>query len=177
MNLRRDFILRNKYTEGSLAYYKANPKKDINRINAIVGSKQPYLALQEQGGTEKATGKKLAMPTVAGRGGSFKNIIPKNLALRAMGQIKGTSQRFTKKGNRVRGKGFFILGPGPSLKAPAIFYRRGGTLHKIRLLGKKTQKVKARHWHRDAVNRYATTTNMQMAFIAEARRRIAKYQA
>ena len=53
MNVRHDFILRNKYTERSLAFYRANPKKDINRINAIVGSKQPYMALQEEGGERR----------------------------------------------------------------------------------------------------------------------------
>jgi hypothetical protein len=152
-NLRKDFTLRNQYTEGSLFMWPASPTHAISRMNAVVGTKSPYLPIQETGGTERAKGKSLAMPTVAGRGGDVKKAIPTPLTLRAMGQIGGTSQKFTKKGNARRGKGFFILPAGPALKHPAIFLRQGNQLLKLRLLGKKTQQVRARHWHTDAVKK------------------------
>ncbi len=178
-NLRERFTLRNRYSEGSLVFWEANPEKqrDFNKLNAIVGSKQPYLALQEEGGVERAKGRTLAMPTIAGRGGSMKYAIPRALRLRAMGQIRGTSQRYTKKGNRVRSKGFFILGPGARLQQAAIFRRQGGTLTKLRLLGRVQQQVRPRHWHEDAVRKYAKASLVQVAFVAEAKRRIARYQA
>jgi hypothetical protein len=182
MNLRQRFTLRNKYAERSLIFFPAKPGKNINSINAIVGSRQPFLALQEAGGTEKATGRSLAMPTLAGRGGDKGKAIPGRFRIRSMGTFAGNS------------RGFFILGPGPRLKQPAIFWRQpryGGAmvrrnrpgqgtlnkLYKIRLLGRKTQTVKARHWHSDAVDKYAQPGFAAMAFIAEAKRRLAKYQA
>ncbi len=189
-NLRQRFILRNKYAEGSLVYYPARAMgskgpRAIASINAIVGSKQPFLALQEEGGTERARGKSLAMPTVAGRGGNVRSVIPNRLRIRSMGTL----------GARGKGsRGFFFLPPGPRLNQPAIFWRQpryGGAmvrrnrpgqgalnkLYKIRLLGRETQQVKGRNWHRDAVERYGTSTLLQVAFIAEAKRRIAKYAA
>jgi hypothetical protein len=175
MNLRRDFILRNKYTEGSLAYYKANPKKDIARINAIVGSKQPYLALQETGGERRPVkGSRVPVPTMRARGGNWKAPI---------------QRRYTPKPGALTSK-FFVLGPATGkvspraaraaayrLQAPAIFKRDASGLVKVRLLNEPSYHLRARHWHTEAVNRYATMTNMQMAFMTEARRRIAKYQA
>lgn len=153
-NLRKHFILRNPYTEGSLFVLPANSSMPIGRMNAFVGSRSPYLPIQETGGTERAKGKTLAMPTIAGRGGSKERVIPIPLSIRAMGQIAGMSAKTTKRGRRMRSKGFFILGPGPRLKQPAIFYRpKGGQMIKVRLLGHKTQQVKATHWHSDAVKR------------------------
>lgn len=151
-NLKKDFTLRNEYTKNSLFVLPANSSMPLARMNAIVGTRSPYLPIQESGGVERAKGKSLAMPTIAGRGGSKEKVIPIPLSIRAMGQIAGTSARLTKYGKRMRSKGFFILGPGPRLKQPAIFYRpKGGKLEKVRLLGHKTQKVKATHWHSDAV--------------------------
>jgi hypothetical protein len=152
-NLRKDFTLRNAYTEGSLFIWPASPTQRIDKMNAVVGTKSPYLPIQETGGVERAKGKSLAMPTVAGRGGDVKKAIPMPLSIRAMGQIGGTAQKFTAKGNRRKGKGFFILPAGPTLKGPAIFLRQGAQLLKLRLLGKKEQTVKARHWHTDAVKK------------------------
>ncbi len=188
MNLGSRLILRNKYAERSLAFYRANPKKDIDRINAIIGSKQHELELQEAGGTEVARKKSLMIPTEAGRGGDVRKAIPAKLRMRAMGQMGGVGQRaYTRRGTAVRGsaakgmKGFFIMRRARILKQSAIFFRRlgggGQPLLKLRVIGERTQKVKARHWHSDAVARYAKPNLMAAAFIAEARRRLAKYQA
>jgi hypothetical protein len=191
MNLRNDFILRNQYTERSLVYYKANPKKDINRINAIVGSKQEYLALQEEGGTRKPKqGSRVPVPTIAARGGNWRAPIQRRFTIR--------------KGTKVgQGSKFFILRPGSSpsglntrhvlasfrktgrgrknwqyrLTSPAIFKREGGQLVKVRLLDQPSYRLRGRHWHLNAVTKYGTSTLLQVAFIAEAKRRLAKYQA
>jgi hypothetical protein len=172
-NLRADFILRNQYTEKSLAFYRANPKKDIARINAIVGSKQPYLALQEEGGTRKPKqGKRVPVPTKRARGGNWGAPI---------------QRRYTPRKGPLAGK-FFILRPGAGttgakrriayqLDSPAMFKREGGRLVKIRLLDQPVYHLKPRHWHSEAVNKYARKDFMQIAFIAEAKRRLAKYQA
>ena len=149
-NLRRDFTLRNQYTEGSLFMWPAKPGP-IARINAVVGTRSPYLPIQETGGVEKAKGKSIAMPTIAGRGGDKRAVIPKMFSIPAMGQIGGTTQKMTRGGKRIRGKGFFIMPAGPVLKQPAIFFRRGAGLLKVRLLGHREQRVKATHWHTDAV--------------------------
>ncbi|MBE3065476.1 MAG: hypothetical protein IMZ69_10725 [Spirochaetes bacterium] len=197
VNLRQDFILRNQYTERSLAFYKANPKKNIDRINAIVGSRQPYLALQEEGGKRRPVrGGRVPVPTKRARGGNWRAPIQRRYTIR--------------KGTKVgRGSKFFILRPGtnPSglntrhtlaryrrmiaknpaytgrknwmyrLTSPAIFKREDGDLVKVRLLDQPSYQLKGKHWHRDAVEKYGTQAFAQMAFIAEARRRLAKYQA
>jgi hypothetical protein len=175
-NLRGRFILRNKYTERSLAYYKANPKKDINRINAIIGSKQAYLALQEEGGTRRPVrGSKVPVPTMAARGGNWRAPIPRRYALR-----KG-----------ALAAGVFILRPGTTswakwskrrraharLTRAGIFKREKSRLLKIRFLDRPSYKLRARRWHRDAVEKYGKSNLMAAAFMAEAKRRLAKYQA
>ena len=172
-NLRRDFILRNQYTERSLVYYKANPKKDIARINAIVGSKQPYLALQETGGTRRPVqGGKVPVPTMKARGGNWRSPI---------------LRRYAMKPGALASK-VFILRPGAGttgskrratayhLQAAAIFKRERGRLVKIRLLNEPSYRLKPRHWHTEAVARYARPGFAEAAFIAEAKRRLAKYQ-
>jgi hypothetical protein len=180
MNVKRDFTLRNQYTEGSLHIGKmgtryndmiwpADPARKIQSMNAVIGSKSPYLPLHDTGGTERAaSGKALAMPTVAGRGGDVKKAIPTYFRLRAMGAIGGGKQGYTASGRRRKGKGFFILGPGPTLREPAIFFREVGTpgapLMKIRLLGKKAQPVKATHWHTSAVRSVGTFAQMNATF-------------
>jgi hypothetical protein len=172
-NLRADFILRNKYTERSLVYYKANPKTNINRINAIVGSKQPYLELQEKGGTRRPKmGSRVPVPTKAARGGNWRSPI---------------QRKYTARKGPLSSK-FFILRPGAGstgmkrrisyqLDSPAMFKRESGRLVKIRLLDQPSYRLRARRWHTDAVNKYGKLGLMQTAFIQEARRRIAKYQA
>ncbi len=76
---------------------------------------------------------------------------------------------------------FFILRRARVLQQSAIFYRRlgggGQPLLKLRVIGERAQKVKARHWHSDAVARYGKPALMAAAFMAEAKRRLAKYQA
>jgi len=192
-NLRKDMTLRNDYTERSLyigkgegtdgLFWPALPTTPIGRMNAVVGSKSPYLAIQETGGTKQKAG---SMPTKAGRGGDEKQVIPNYFRLRAMGSIGGGKGSFTARGKRRKGAGFFILGPGPRLKQPAIFWRQpryGGTmvrrnrpgqgtlnkLYKIRLLGKKTQTVKATHFHTEAVRYYGTWAKFNATYQNVAR--------
>lgn len=179
VNLRKDFTLRNQYTEQGLFIASPSaatiggriwPAKGTNiaRMNAVAGSKTSYMELQEEGGTARAKGKSFAMPTITGRGGDEKKLIPKVYRLRAMGQIKGARQRYTKGGRSVRGKGFFILSPGPVLRQPAIFYRdpreKGARLVKIRLLGKRSQRIKPMHFFRAAVLSTATYAKMNATF-------------
>jgi hypothetical protein len=179
-NLRKDMTLRNEYTERSLyigkgegtdgLFWPALSTVPIGRMNAVVGSKSPYLAIQETGGTKQKAG---SMPTKAGRGGDEKKVIPNYFRLRAMGSIGGGKGSFTAKGRRRKGKGFFILGPGPRLKQPAIFFREvgspGAKLMKIRLLGKKTQAVKATHFHTEAVRHYGTWAKFNATYQNVAR--------
>ncbi len=179
-NLKKDFTLRNQYTERSLyigkgtgtqgLFWPALSTVPIQRMNAVIGSKSPYLAIQEEGGTKPKAG---SMPTLAGRGGDEKSPIPNYFRLRAMGSIAGGRGQYTTKGKRKRGKGFFILGPGPSLKQTAIFFREPGNPHaplmKIRLLGKKTQTVKATHWHTEAARYYGTWARFNRTFENVAR--------
>jgi hypothetical protein len=187
-NLKKDFTLRNQYTEGSLRigkesgtrglYWPALATVPINRMNAVIGSKSPYLPIQEEGGQKQKAG---SMPTLAGRGGDEKAVIPSYFRLRAMGSIGGGKGSFTRGGKRRRGKGFFILGPGPTLKQPAIFFREldhpGAPLMKIRLLGKKTQTVKPTHWHTEAVRYYGTWKSFNQTFerTVQANREMRQY--
>lgn len=174
-NLRRDMTLRNDYTEKSLyigkgagsdgLFWPAVTTVPINRMNAVVGSKSPYLPIQEKGGVKQKAG---SMPTVAGRGGDERSPIPNYFRLRAMGSIAGGQGQLTAKGRRRRGKGFFILNPGPVLKQRAIFFREPGNtyaqIQKIRLLGKRVQVVKPTHFHSEAVKYYGTWAKFNQTF-------------
>ena len=74
--VRRDFTVRTPYTINSFKYYKASPKANINKINAVTGTVSPYLPIQETGGTVRPkSGSHVPIPTLKARGGRIQNSI------------------------------------------------------------------------------------------------------
>lgn len=83
--MRSSMTLRNRFTEGSVRVQKARGMKP-RRMESAVGSIQPYMRTQEEGGTERKRGKVgVAIPTsVASREGRNKR--PKRRIVRRMSQ-------------------------------------------------------------------------------------------
>lgn len=158
-NLRQKFILRNRYIENGLKFWKANPKKNIEKINAVTGSITPFMGLQEEGGTRKPKkGKSLAIPTLRARGGNKASRIKKRYYA---GQLSG---------------GLFI-GKGGKTAKLGIFERYGKKKNKIRMirsLAQKTAKVKATHWHTEAMKHYAKGSVIEKEFIRFSKERLTK---
>ena len=179
LEARRTFTLRNKYTEGGFNIGKGGtgiwPAKGtkISSLNAVAGSKTPYMGLHESGGVHRAKNRSLAMPTGAGRGGDMRRAIPRGLTIRAMGQIRGAHQRYTRTGSKARRRGFFILGRGPSLRRPAIFRRTSAGLEKLRILGQRSQRVKATHFFSRAAKSTATYGTYNRIYATMLKRRMA----
>lgn len=133
--IKEDFVLRNKYTVGSIRYTKARGVR-LSQMEASVGSVADYMALQEKGGTIGKEGKhgvSIPTPSAAGQGMKTqprtKPVQKKNYlsAIRLRRRVSGARQRKNavaiimalKTGSRVafldlgRRKGFFrILGGG-----------------------------------------------------------------
>mgnify|MGYP003590798656 CR=1 FL=1 len=78
-NIKREFILRNKFTEKSITFQKADGNS-INQLESKVGAldRAKYLKYQEDGGTKPKRGKNYAIAQKSARMGSNKNVISKN---------------------------------------------------------------------------------------------------
>lgn len=82
-NLHNEFILRNTFTEKSVAFDRApEDVTSFNQIESHVGARDraSFLERQESGGTHKPTnGGQLSIPTTEARAGSRKNTVEKSL--------------------------------------------------------------------------------------------------
>lgn len=190
-NIKSRFHVRNAYTlravkSWPVTHIRSNGQfRDVEKMKFISGSWSPYMALQETGGTQKALkgAKSIPMPTSKGRP-SESRPIPNRLRLgpskadfgkegdnpmklfalptgiyyrqgKALGRKHHGAQR---RYNRM----FGAMGPSaPTVKRKLIM---------IRTLGHKTQRVKARHWHSDAMKAWGTWAHLNTAFVQAAER-------
>ena len=166
-NTRARMTLRNKYTENSIRYYKANPTKAINRINAITGSISDYMDEQEAGGRRlPKQGSKAAQATLYARGGQA-------------GKKKSRFSYLGQSGEAFRSM-FFVgkpRGGGKNGSKPSGIYRR--FKKKIRMthnLEDAYVQIKATKWHSDAING-VKKDRMVQAFERELSRKLAEMGA
>jgi len=174
-NLRRDFTLRNKFTAGSLMMFKATPKPDANKINALVGSKSPYLDEQEAGGVALTTQGKAAetMPSLAARRGSWGRAVTAGYRQKTFGTVghRGSNGRMTPKGAKL----FWLK--GGSLKHPTLFLRRGKKLTKVRVKTHGPINLKATHWHSRAMAKAGRPALISAAYGVELNKQLSKLGA
>lgn len=168
------FIVRNKYTIGSLKMFKASPKKDANKIDAIVGSKSPYMDEQEAGGITRTRTNKpaAAMPTKAARRGNWSKSVTVRLR---MDKIKTIGRR---KGGKMAPKGtpFFFL-EGGRLKNQTLFERRGNKLIRVRVIARGPIKLKPTHWHTEAMAKHGNAATMSKEWGQELSKSLSKLGA
>jgi len=151
-NLKKDMIVRTPYTLRSLKTFKASPSKPIERQNAVSGTISEYLPVHDKGGVIKARKRKIAVPTNRVRGRDRKKKIPARYKLDRM-------------------QNAFVLRPsGKLMSRAALFIRRGKKLEKVRDLGAKDYRMKARNWHTEAVNKYGNYGYMAGVFRRQAER-------
>lgn len=99
-------------------------------LRAVLGSQADWLRLQEEGGTKKAGGHRLAIE--AGARPSDRAVLPKSLKPRQLLKERGGSRRGT------GGRGFIIQ----TKSGPAIFIREGATI-KLMYMLEQSAKVPA----------------------------------
>ena len=161
-NTRQKFTLRNQYTERSIRYYKANPKKNWQRINAVTGSISPYMGLHDAGGQRRPKqGSRVPMPTEYARGKSKTQVVRKRF-------WAGTSP--TK-------KQFIGVPKGRKTRLLYGLWERYGKNKKIRLIRAINESqipIKESRWHRDGVSAWAKQSVVNKEFIRQAQREIAK---
>lgn len=144
--LPKHFTLRNKFTEGSIRFKRAE-KRDWPNCKAIVGTISPYLEIQEEGGDKTADGKAFAIPkgirrsdkTQVSRAKWPGKILPKNSAIPGGGRTKGAVN-----GKRSKPKPFLIRekdGVGVYIRTD-----KKGKLKRLFRLTRKTLHVKRRDW-------------------------------
>ncbi len=172
-NVKSMLTVRSSYTLGSMIFSPAKVRSSGVAGYAVTGSKSRYLPIQEKGGVVRARRKRIAVPTTFARGGSKRNVIQKEYKMRAMGQVAGFKQQYTKKGRKKRGKGFFYL-PGRGGHKPGIFIRQDGQLRMVRDLSLRRYRLKPTHWHTEAVKKYGNKRVMGQVFVQEAKRQLAK---
>lgn len=146
-NIKASYTLRNKFTLGSLKIYTANPSKSIQDQNAVIGSTSPYMAIHDTGGEFKPAQRAIPLPTLASRGNNPAKPVRASLRL---SKLKGQT---------------FALYPtsGGKLKTPALFYRNGKKLVKLRYLMDSIT-VGGTHWHENAVKKYCTPDKLAAVF-------------
>lgn len=106
------------------AWWKPGTKFGVNlkpfatreNLRAVLGSQADWLRLQEEGGTKKASGHRLAIE--AGARPSDRAVLPKKLKPRQL------------LASKAKGKGFIIQ----TKSGPAIFVRQGGQLKLMYML-------------------------------------------
>lgn len=138
------FTLRNKFTRGSMLLWEARANKDPAKINAITGSRSPYLGVQETGGTEVGKDGRPTMttPSKASRRGKWDKAVVSRYRFAAMGQIATRG----KKGGAMSPKGakFFILTPGKS--ADGLNHSRTTKKWRTWSKTKRTRPAPRKHW-------------------------------
>ena len=155
-NIKCEMIVRTAYTTKSLRTYKASPSRPIARQDAVSGTVSEYLPIQDEGGTIKARKRRIAVPTNAVRGVNRRKRIPSRYRIDTMGSRA------------------FILRPASPVKVlrrPALFLRTSKRrIVKVRDLGARDYRLKARRWHSEAVERYGNWDYMSRVFARQARR-------
>lgn len=175
LNIQREFKLRNKFTLGSLMMFKASPKKDADKIDALVGSKSPYLPEQETGGMPRTRRNKpaVSMPTKKARGGNWGKPVGARFRMDKIRSIghRGSGGRMTPKGTP-----FFFL-EGGRLKNKTMFERRGRRLIRVRVITHGPIKLKATHWHTEAMAKFGKPSLMAKAWQLEINKSLTKLGA
>ncbi len=158
--IREDFILRNPYTEKSLIMWqsKYKPGRSIDRINAIVGTKSPYLPMHEKGGVVRARRQRIPIPTTAARRGKTK------------AGVVAPQYRMSKIGQIGRGSKFFYM----RIRKPGIFTRRGKRLIMIRDLSLRSYRIQPTKWHSRSTEYFRKRGTMERIFVHHAKRQLAK---
>lgn len=158
-NIRSSFTLRNRYTERSLKFWQAKPKRNISRINAVTGTISEYLPLQEAGGRVRARRRRIPIPTRAARVG------------RSRSRVVAARYRLNRIGEAGRGGVFIARSRSGKL---GLFVRTGRRVIMIRDLSVASYRLEPTHWHTEATRKYGTKSMLQQVFIREARRRLGR---
>jgi len=161
-SIRSKFTLRNKYTENSVRYYKANPKKTISKMNAVTGSVSPYMDEQEFGGYRRPKkGRAVPVATLAARGGNANATVRKKFhaGTTSANMFIGVPRGQKKK---RRPYGAYIRSPNNE------------NLIMIRNISNSKIPIAETRWHQEAIETWATKEKLERAFIQLANEEIEK---
>jgi len=131
-------------------------------MHSRTSSISPYLAIQNYGGTIKAQGQRIPIPTLQARTSkSIQRSIARRYRMNQLGSFDGGSK-------------FFMGKPKGGDRPIGIWERYQGNkkLRMIRNLEKSRVEIKGVHWHDDAVKKYGTRQFIRAQFIKHAKRRV-----
>lgn len=183
-NIKREMIVRSRYTMRSTQNPRARPYKALNkaqgrnmkRMFSRSGTFSPYLWLQENDTTVRGLSGPVPIPQLAARTGrSIRKSIARRYRLPRSARLRKTP------GSREIGRtaaGSVWVGLPKGLhrgrKRPFGIYERRGKfrLRMLRSLESDTARIKGTRFHADAVARYGTEAFISEAFARELRRRL-----
>jgi hypothetical protein len=184
-NIKADFTVRNTFTARQIQYtLMPQGRYSLSHIQSTVGitEKASYMARQEQGGVHRpSTGKTLAIPTDAARGGS--NALPvarknyvsriKSKIIRASGFIIGGGHkaRIVEMAAVAAQKGGFLSINKKIFRVENFVKHGGGANFRLRMLygfNKKSTKTRPQPWLKPASD--AMAKQGEKIFISEIKK-------
>lgn len=173
-NVRQKFTLRNRWTEGSIRFYKATPKANWMKIKAVTGSISDYMDEQDMGGYRlPKKGGDVMEATLAARGGNSRSVV---------------KRRFVSVGKKMPKQGLgpkqFVGKPRGKLDRPYGLYQRTTNkkegkkyLVMIKNISRARVPIEGKRWHRDAVEFKYRRELLTNEFIRQAKAELAKIGA
>ena len=157
-SMEKELIIRSNYTRKSMFIYKSKYRtgRQISRINCKVGSRSPYMAIQEFGGTVKAQRRFVPIPTVAGRGGDLRKAIPRRLRMSSI--------------NVDSSEGGFMIGTPRGRRTRGLYQRKGGRLIMLRNLTKGSVQVPKSAWFSKPLDYFRSDDLWERTFRHHARK-------
>jgi len=169
--IKADFILRNNFTEKSIAYDRVKSKAALNDMQSITGALQhaDYMRLQHTGGIRRPKrGSKVAIPQDFSRGGSKKRLVTKSFYLTVIkpNTVRGKfKKKFTSKKARTVAMAYVANKRNKFLKYNENIYKvtsfskgkKGISFRKKHLynVSERTTKVKRNTWLWDSAKKPA----------------------
>lgn len=163
-NVRKQFVLRNKWTLGSIKSTRSSPRRAIDKQFAIAGSKQPYLAKQELGGGLKRTKAGRRITTARGsREGATAyprrkvargKLAARNINTTRVRRVRGSRGRQAKiavENARRKGVRFLFLRLGKDRSG--IFEIQKREIRMVHRVMKRPLRVKPRPWLKPATDK------------------------
>ena len=154
-NVRRKLIVRTQFTLRSIRQLRTARGTNLKTMHSRSGSISPYLAIQDEGGTIRASKQKIPLPTLQARTGrSIQRRIASRYRMNRLGGFGKGSKFFITRSRRGRW---------------GIYERMARRIRMIRSLEEPSVRVPGVQWFSDAVGRFGTRQFINAQYIKAAR--------
>ncbi len=136
------FVLRNKFTAGSLRVQKVKRGNDPDQMFSMIGSISPYMGLQEAGGTKKGKTGAVAIPTAVAAGQALGSQ-PRTKVVRRPNRMPNINlDKRIRSGSKSQRNAANVQQAARLKRKYALIEREGGKTAIVRVTGRKKLNVK-----------------------------------